>query len=52
MKRFLPARNDAQRQHQKLAFGKFQEVIEIKMAFALLDLVGIIPALAAGQQLA
>ncbi len=52
MKRFCRLETMRQRQHQKLAFGKFQEVIEIKMAFALLDLVGIIPALAAGQQLA
>ena len=41
-----------QRQNQKLPLGKFQEVIEFEMAFALLDLVGIVAALAAGEQLA
>jgi len=41
-----------QRHGQKLAFGKFQEVIEIQMAFALLGLVGIVAPFAAGQQLA
>ena len=38
-----------QRQNQKLTFGEFQEVIELQMAFALL---GIVAALAAGEQLA
>ena len=41
-----------QRQHQKLAFGEFQEVIEPQMAFALLDPLDIVAALAAGEQLA
>ena len=41
-----------QRQHQKLAFGKFQEVIEPQMAFALFDPLDVVAALAAGEQLA
>ena len=41
-----------QRQNQQLAFGKFQQVVEIEMTFALFGLVGIVAALAAGQQLA
>ena len=41
-----------QRQHQKLAFGKFQQVIEPQMAFALFDPRDVVAALAAGQQLA
>ena len=41
-----------QRQHQKLAFGKFQEVIEPQMALALLDPRDVVAALAAGEQLA
>ena len=41
-----------QRQHQKLAFGEFQQVIEPQMAFALLDPRDVVAALAAGQQLA
>ena len=41
-----------QRQHQQLTFGKFQEIIEPQMAFALFGLVGIVAALAAGEQLA
>jgi hypothetical protein len=42
-------RVEAMRQHhrQQLAFGEFQEVIKLQMAFALL---GIVAALAAGQQ--
>ena len=34
-----------QRQHQKLAFGKFQEVVERQMALALLDRVMSSPRL-------
>ena len=41
-----------QRQHQKLAFGKFQQVIEPQMAFALFDPLDVVAALAAGEQLA
>ena len=41
-----------QRQHQKLAFGKFQQVIECEMTLALCDPLGIIVALAAGEELA
>ena len=41
-----------QRQHQKLAFGEFQQVIEFEMAFALLDPRDVVAALAAGEQLA
>ena len=41
-----------QRQHQQLAFGKFQEIVELQMAFALGDPLGIVAALAAGEQLA
>src|SRR3954470_7610171 len=41
-----------QRQHQKLAFGEFQQVIEPQMAFALLDPRDVVAALAAGEQLA
>src|SRR6266403_1114452 len=41
-----------QRQHQKLAFGKFQEVIECEMTLALCDPLGITAALAAGEELA
>ena len=41
-----------QRQHQKLAFGEFQQVIELQMAFALLDPRDVVAALAAGEQLA
>ena len=41
-----------QRQHQKLAFGKFQEVIEPQMALALFDPLDIVAALAPGEQLA
>ena len=41
-----------QRQHQKLAFGEFQQVIEPQMAFALFDPRDVVAALAAGQQLA
>ena len=41
-----------QRQHQKLAFGEFQEVIEPQMAFALFDPLDVVAALAAGEQLA
>ena len=39
------------RQHHdyKLTFGEFQEVVEIKMTFALF---GIVASLAAGEQLA
>ncbi len=38
-----------QRQDEKLPFGKFQEIIEIKMTLAL---GGVLAALAAGEQLA
>ena len=38
-----------QRQHEKLPFGEFQEVIEPQVTFAL---VGIVTSLAAGEQLA
>ena len=41
-----------QRQHQKLALGEFQEVIEPQMAFALFDPRDVVAALAAGEQLA
>ena len=41
-----------QRQDQKLAFGKFQEVIELQMALALFDPRDVVAALAAGEQLA
>ena len=41
-----------QRQHQKLAFGEFQQVIEPQMAFALFDPLDVVAALAAGEQLA
>ena len=41
-----------QRQNQQLPFGEFEQVIEIEATFALLGLVGIVAALAAGQQLA
>ena len=41
-----------QRQHQKLAFGEFQQVIEPQMAFALFDPRDVVAALAAGEQLA
>ena len=33
----LPLEAMRQRQHQKLAFGEFQEVIELQMTFALFD---------------
>src|SRR6185437_7713219 len=39
-------------QNQKLSFGKFEEIVELEMAFALFDPVDISAALAAGQQLA
>ena len=39
-----------QRQHQKLSFGEFQQVVEPQMAFALF--VRVVAALAAGEQLA
>ncbi len=45
LKRFLRLEAMRQRQNQKLPFGKFQEVIELQMTFAL---IGIIPSLAAG----
>jgi hypothetical protein len=38
-----------QRQHQKLAFGEVEEVIEPEMAFALLDPRDVVAALAAGE---
>ena len=38
-----------QRQDEKLSFGEFQEIIEMKAAFALL---GIVAPLAPGKQLA
>ena len=41
-----------QRQHQQLAFGKFQQIVEPQMAFALLDPRRVVAALAAGEQLA
>ena len=41
-----------QHQHQKLAFGEFQEIIEPQMAFALFDPRDVVAALAAGEQLA
>ncbi len=41
-----------QRQHQKLALGEFQQVIEPQMTLALLDPRDVVAALAAGQQLA
>ena len=41
-----------QRQNQKLAFGKFQQIIELQMTLALLDPLDIVAALAAGEQLA
>ncbi len=41
-----------QRQHQKLAFAKFQQVIEPQMALALFDPRDVVAALAAGEQLA
>ncbi len=49
IKRFC--RVEAMRQHhgQQLAFGEFEEIIELQMAFALL---GIVASFAAGQQLA
>ena len=40
-----------QRQNQKLPFGEFQEIVELQMTFALVDL-SIVSALAAGEQLA
>ena len=39
-------------QHQKLAFAEFKEVIEPQVTFALFDLFKIVPAFAAGEQLA
>jgi hypothetical protein len=39
-----------QHRYQKLAFGKFKEVLKFEMAFALFDLLDIVAALAAGQQ--
>ena len=41
-----------ERQHQKLAFGEFKEIIERQMAFALFDPRDVVAALAAGEQLA
>ena len=41
-----------QRQDEKLTFGKFQQVVQFQMAFALLDPLNIVAALAAGEELA
>ena len=45
LKRFCRLEAMRQRQHQKLAFGEFQEVIELQMAFALFDLSSSSPRL-------
>ncbi len=50
--RASPVEAVRQRQHQKLAFGEVQEVIEPQMAFALFDPRDVVAALAAGEQLA
>src|SRR5256885_16606884 len=41
-----------QREGEKLAFGKLQEVVQLQVALALLDPLDIVAALAAGEQLA
>ncbi len=41
-----------QYQHQELAFTELQEIVELETALALLDLVGLVAALALGEQLA
>src|SRR5215467_5168769 len=41
-----------QRQDQQLPLAKFQEVIELEMTLALFDLVGLVAAFAAREQLA
>src|SRR5437660_2435518 len=41
-----------QRENEKLSLGEIEEIAKFQMAFALLDPLDIIAALAAGQQLA
>src|SRR5437879_2976686 len=41
-----------QRQNQKLAFGKFQEIVEYEVALTLFDPRDVISPLATGEELA